>query len=162
MRLRPRVWYLPRGCAWEWSGVRFRALGGAYSIDRQDRTLGKSWFAEEVPSAVESGRAAAAGPADVMLCHDYPALGYRLRGMELPADIERAARQVPDMLADVARAIRPQFAAHGHWHRRYSTAREGVAIEGLDCDNTARSVVILDLETVQARNWPAAVFRRRW
>ena len=28
-----RLWYLPRGCAWEWHGVRFRALGGAFSID---------------------------------------------------------------------------------------------------------------------------------
>ena len=29
----PSLWYLPRGCAWEWHGVRFRALGGAFSID---------------------------------------------------------------------------------------------------------------------------------
>lgn len=34
-----RILWAPRGHRWTWQGVRFLALGGAYSIDRQYRKL---------------------------------------------------------------------------------------------------------------------------
>ena len=160
VQLHPRLWYLPRGCAWEWSGVRFRALGGAYSIDRWGRTPGKDWFPEETPTIADAYRAIGAGPADVFLCHDYPALGYELEGIPLSEESdERSSRQVQELLAEVATAIEPELVVHGHWHRRYSIERDNIAIEGLDCDNKPRAAVVLDLETLQTRDWATPVFR---
>ena len=37
-----RTWYLPRGYVWTWSGVRFMALGGAYSVNKPYRSPGVS------------------------------------------------------------------------------------------------------------------------
>ena len=160
--MHPRLWYLPRGCAWEWDGVRFRALGGAYSIDMDFRTPSKDWFPEEVPSVADAHRAIDAGPADVFLCHDYPELGYQLPGMPgLDETHERGSRQVQQMLAEVAKAIGPQLVVHGHWHRRYNIERDNIAIEGLDCDNTPGAALILDLDTLQTRDWPTPT-PKRW
>ena len=93
--------------------MRFRALGGAYSIDHGARTQGFDLFpAEEAPSPADAQRAIDAGPADVMLCHDYPALGYELRGRTLPDADARASAQVQSLLAQVAEAIRPKLVVH--------------------------------------------------
>ncbi len=162
VQLHPRLWYLPRGCAWEWNNVRFRALGGASSIDRHYRVEGKSWFTEEVPSDEDLQRAIDAGPTDVLLTHDYPALGYALTStMNPPEDLERISREVRDRLAGVARAINPQLVVHGHWHHRYSTRRDGISIEGLNCDGCADSAVVLNLDTLQTEDWSTLAVRRR-
>ena len=150
----PSLWYLPRGCAWEWRGVRFRALGGAYSIDHGTRTPGHDLFpAEEVPSPADAERAIAGGPADVLLCHDYPALGYILKGRPLPEADDRASRQVQDMLAQVAEAIQPKLVVHGHWHHAYTVELDGVSVVGLDCDGTDQAIALLDLDTLQTTEW---------
>lgn len=150
----PSLWYLPRGCAWDWHGVRFRALGGAFSVDHGVRTPGYDLFpAEEVPSVADAQRAIDGGPADVLLSHDHPALGYRLKGLPIPEADERASAHVRQMLAEVAKAIRPKVVVHGHWHRAYHTERDGIAITGLDCDGTDQAVALLDLDTLEVREW---------
>ena len=162
VQMYPNLWHLPRGCAWKWDGVRFRALGGGYSIDMDFRTPGKNWFPDEVPSLEDAEKAISAGPADVLLWHDYPELGYQLQGMPgLDEKHVRGSRQVQLLLADVARAIDPELVVHGHWHRRYSIERGDTLIEGLNCDNTAGGVVILDVETLETANWSSPVPRRR-
>ena len=150
----PSLWYLPRGCSWEWHGVRFRAMGGAFSIDHAARTPGYDVFpVEEVPSYSDAQRAISGGSADVLLCHDFPALGYQLKGRPIPTADERASRQVQHMLAEVAEAIRPNLVVHGHWHFGYEIERDGVAIKGLNCDGTDRAVALLDLETLETEDW---------
>ena len=150
----PSLWYLPRGCGWEWHGVRFRALGGAFSIDHGVRTPGYDLFpVEEAPTPADAQRAIEAGPADVLLCHDYPALGYELRGRTLPAADARASAQVQSLLAQVAEAIRPKLVVHGHWHHAYTIERDNTTVVGLDCDGTDRAVALLDLDTLQIREW---------
>ena len=159
--MHPNLWYLPRGCAWEWDDVRFRALGGGYSIDKDFRTPGKDWFPEEIPSAEDAERAISAGPADVLLSHDYPELGYQLKGLPgLKDEHMKGSRAVQWLLAEVTRAIHPELVVHGHWHRRYSIEQEDVLIEGLNCDNTAGGVVVLDTETLEITNWSSPVPRR--
>lgn len=36
-RIREGVYYIPRGCRWEWNGHRLMGLGGAYSVDKYYR-----------------------------------------------------------------------------------------------------------------------------
>jgi predicted phosphodiesterase len=151
-----RVWHLPRGFRWTWGGVRFLALGGAYSIDRQWRTPGSSWWWQEEITD-EQVAAAIAGPeVDVLISHDCPT------GVAIP-DLEESADQWPPLdliraeghrrqLARVAEVTRPRWLWHGHYHRRYdATADLGygpVAVRGLDCDATSfdANVVVVDLE----------------
>ena len=161
VQLHPNLWYLPRGCAWQWGTTKFRALGGAFSVDRPFRISGKTWFIEELPSDEDLQRAIDAGPADVLLCHDYPALGYHLPStLNIDEELDRISRLVQERLAEVAKAIKPRLVVHGHWHRRYTTRQRGTTIEGLDCDNTAGAAIILDIDTLETRNWSTPVTRR--
>ena len=134
--------------------MRFRALGGAFSIDHAACTPGYDVFpVEEVPSYADAQRAINAGPADVLLCHDFPALGYQLKGRPIPAADERASRQVQHILAEVAEAIHPKLVVHGHWHFAYEIERDGIAVKGLNCDGTDKAVVLSDLETLETKDW---------
>ena len=154
VEMHPSLWYLPRGCGWEWHGVRFRALGGAFSVDHGVRTPGYDLFpVEEVPSHGDAQRAIDGGPADVLLSHDHPALGYRLKGLPIPDADERASAQVRQLLGEVVKAIRPKVVVHGHWHRAYQVERDGVSVTGLDCDGTDQAVAVLDLDTLETEEW---------
>ena len=86
-----------------------------------------------------------------MLCHDYPALGYELRGRTLPEADARASAQVQSLLAAVAQAICAQLVVHGHWHHAYVIERDGTTVAGLDCDGSAQTVVLLELDTLQTK-----------
>ena len=66
MPITPRTLWAPRAHRWTWQGVRFLALGGAYCIDRRDRTLNSGrwgWFTEETITAEQTAAAIAGGPA---------------------------------------------------------------------------------------------------
>ncbi len=156
------VWYLPRGCSWEWSGVKFRAVGGAFTVDRQGRVFGKSIFHCEAPSAAEIEKAAAAGPADVLLCHDYPEFGHHVPseyGGAVPLLDQHASRKVREQLAWLCSKIEPSLVVHGHWHHRYSLAKRGVRVEGLNRERSGEAVIILDLEDLCTAEWDGKLRR---
>lgn len=97
----------------------------------------------------------------MLLSHDYPALGYHLPStLNIDEELDRISRLVQQRLAEVAKAIQPKLVVHGHWHRRYTTQQDGITIEGLNCDNTAGAALILDIDTLQTRNWATPVPRR--
>jgi hypothetical protein len=50
--VRPGIWFAPNGLKWEFEGVSFLALGGAYSIDKANRlaaeiALSKEYFDDQ-------------------------------------------------------------------------------------------------------------------
>lgn len=55
--VRENILHLMRGYVFKIDGYNFFTLGGAYSVDKQCRKEGKSWWAEELPSQVEYARA---------------------------------------------------------------------------------------------------------
>jgi hypothetical protein len=94
-------------------------------------------------------------PVDIVLSHDTFA-GYDLPGTlpidEVPAwlareiEISRAHRV---LVREAVTATRPQLVVHGHYHSRYR-ARVAlddlvVDVEGLDCDGTPGSLLLLDV-----------------
>jgi len=147
--VRKHVWHVPRGASWEWHDVRFRALGGATSLDRKSRKIGKSWWVEESISDIDIAAAVAGGPCDVLLTHDCPT------GVDIPgirhrsyadtrdwpvSELERAWDH-RDRLAEVVEVVQPKHLWHGHFHARYSQkavlhAGPAVAVEGLGDDGT--------------------------
>src|SRR4051812_17394182 len=155
-----RVWHLPRGFRWTWGGVRFLALGGAYSVDRQWRTPGSSWWLEEEITDEQVAIASAGGPVDVLLSHDCPA-GVDIPGLREsahlwpPLDLIRAEGH-RRQLDRVTEAVRPRWVWHGHYHRRYDTTADlgygPVEVRGLDCDATRleSNVVVTDLADLRS------------
>ena len=52
-RIRPKVLHLMRGQVFTIEGKTFFVMGGASSIDKEYRTEGLNWWAEEIPSLCE-------------------------------------------------------------------------------------------------------------
>lgn len=157
--LRPlseHIWHLPRGTRWEWCGLRFVALGGAHSVDRQRRTPGVSWWAGETITWMEATRVAGAGPADIMLCHDCPA-GVDIPGLQsglFPAAEIEAAEQHRGQLRAVVDVVNPRWLWHGHYHVRYEADLAllggtckvtGLSLDGGPLDENIQIVNLVDL-----------------
>lgn len=121
--LAKRIFHLPRGFRWQWGDVKFLALGGAHSVDRQSRTPGYSWWPEETVTAEQASKVMQDGEADVMLTHDAPA-GWTIPGLGddryWPEAEIRTANLHRDLLALVAQTVKPRHLFHGHYHSRYT------------------------------------------
>lgn len=141
-----RLLYAPRGHRWSLGGMRFGALGGAYSIDRYRGTEGDDWFVDEV---TVPGDVAALGsePLDVLITHDVPA-GIDVETMfDLPESIERECNIVRSLLRDAVRATEPALVFSGHWHQRRTGLVPGTEtrVHVLDKEFTMGNAVTLDL-----------------
>jgi hypothetical protein len=145
-----RLLYAPRGDGWSLGGVRFGALGVAYSVDRAWGTEGRDWFLGEevVPADVET---LGAEPLDVLITHDVPA-GIDLDEgfMRVPEAIERESRIVRQLLRDAVRNTEPRLVFSGHWHQRRTALMPGMAtrVHVLDKEFSAGNLISLDLATL--------------
>lgn len=163
-QMRSNIFYLPRGVRWNWEGVDFMALGGAYSIDKDWRTEGKSWWPEERITAEEAEYASRPGNVDVMLTHDCP------DGVDIPCLRAQQKNRYPEsqdnrsLVASVVRAVRPILLVHGHYHERYSQVLawpydaddngliwHKTLVEGLACDweYDNRAYISMDLRQIE-------------
>jgi predicted phosphodiesterase len=159
--LRSRIDHLPRGYRWTWDGVGFLAAGGAYSIDREFRELGDSYWLEEEITDADVAACANGGGTEVMVCHDCPS-GVAIPGLEEtarfwpPEQLTRAAAH-RDRLRAIAEAVRPRLIWHGHYHLAYATTAElgygPVAVCGLDCDETRLedNLVVIEIAALARR-----------
>lgn len=119
--MRPGVFHAPRGHVFSHCGIRFGAMGGATSLDRQSRIPGASWWpGEEITSKdLYNLKANVDNTAvEVLLTHDT------LTYAELPLDrqlkfprpeVLRAEnhRKLLDAAAEIAQ---PKVLIHGHFH----------------------------------------------
>lgn len=151
-----RLLYAPRGHRWSLGGVRFGALGGAYSIDRYRGTEGLDWFLDEatVPADVV---ALGTEPLDVLITHDVPAgIDLEMGFMEVPEAIERESYIVRSLIRDAVRATEPKLVFSGHWHQRRTGLIPGMEtrVHVLDKEHTAGNLVVLDLESLVVADYP--------
>lgn len=150
----PWLRHRPRGSRWTWGNVRFAALGGAYSIDKPYRRVGKSWWHEETITEDEVDRTIAGGPADVLVCHDVPDEATiamsRVRGWKSHPLTDANRRR----LERVRQALRPRLVVHGHYHVRYrEELDDGTIVHGLASDGEGvQSWGLLDTRTLTVRN----------
>lgn len=118
--IRERIDWADRASVWDWCGVRFGALGGAYSVDSGRRREGFDWWPTEQISYREADRMAGRGHVDVLLTHDDPeeARIPRLRPLDMKSDDRSSAhRRIISMAVEAAT---PELLCHGHFHIRYS------------------------------------------
>jgi hypothetical protein len=174
LELSPNVLVAPPGHRWTWAGVRFGAIGGAFSVDHSFRTPGRDWWPgiEEVhPEDVE---ALGDGELDVLVTHDVPA-GVPLFSAFKLNDSDTAQAQVSrDLLRQAVKRTGPEvvFCGHHHQRRRFNLElpagtrgkRAGVGerhglyvgpppsdvsrIEVLDMQGTDLNYVVLDLASM--------------
>jgi predicted phosphodiesterase len=149
-----RLLYAPRGHRWSLGGVRFGALGGAYSIDRYRGTEGWDWFQEE-STVPEDVAALGTEPLDVLITHDVPA-GIDVESVfGLPEAIERESYIVRSLLRDAVRATAPKLVFSGHWHQRRTGLMPGMEtrVHVLDKEFTAGNLVSLDLGSLAVEEY---------
>jgi calcineurin-like phosphoesterase family protein len=154
-RVTDLVYHLPRGFRWQWGGVSFLALGGAYSIDRAWRSPGVSWWPEEEMTDGDISAAMAGGAVDVLVAHDCPT-GVPIPGLDdgagmwPPMDLIRAVHHRM-RLRRVVQAVRPRVVWHGHYHVSYDAQVDlgygPVDVHGLDCDGQplSQNVSVVDV-----------------
>jgi Icc-related predicted phosphoesterase len=123
----PHVRYVPRGHRWEWDGVRFGALGGAFSVDWRGRTAGLSWWATESPTETDLD-ALGAAPLDILVTHDCPAGIDLPSGWTLPALDQQRCDLVRALVLSAVTATEPALVVHGHWHHRHTATLTWTAV----------------------------------
>lgn len=145
----------PRVHRWEWDGVRFGSVGGAFSIDRSCRKEGWSWFTQEVPRW-EDVTTLGIAPLDVLLTHDAPLnVATEIHGYKPLRFASTEAEEASRSQAVIASAVAntgPSVVFHGHWHSQVRYTFEGVKVQGLNQSSgnpiTVSSAV---LDTVKRR-----------
>lgn len=155
-----RVTWLQRGTRAKISGKEWLFLGGAASVDRQHRTEGQSWFAEERITDQQVRSAIAGGSADVLVSHDSPAFVH----INFPAypvwpESDLALSQVNrDKLEEVIRATGIEFVMHGHMHMAFEDFTDvrfddgkvaNVRTNCFNCDGCPGNWGVLNAETME-------------
>jgi hypothetical protein len=133
-KIRDNIFYTGKVSKWVWDGVVFKAVGGAYSIDKGWRTPGSSWWPQETLTPGELMLSEVMGPADVLLTHDCPTYApFRHRLKNDPES--HIHRQKIDEVVKHTEAV---VHFHGHMHDCYDYENPyGGKIYGLECNDDA-------------------------
>lgn len=137
---------LPIGYRWSWWGKRFMAVGGAYSVDRAKRTLGKGYWEEETLTDADVDWACHQPHGmDVILAHDCPTgvaipgiggIGKASPDSGFPAiDLVRAEEHRRKMKS-IWDKHKPGRWFHGHYHVAHETWYGPTIFTGLDRDGS--------------------------
>lgn len=113
-----RVIYHPNCSTWEWDGVVFGSMGGAVSIDKNQRTPGHTWWPDEEISSADLYNCEKMGKVNVLLTHDCPLSG----NVEDYVDFKQDALSMEHRrkLQHVVEVTTPDILFHGHFHIRYT------------------------------------------
>ena len=163
LQIRDNIFYCPRGNVWEWDGVRFMGMGGAFSIDRNARKVGKSfWFEETITEddVLNAIYQLNGEYVDVMFTHDTPLqvdLPFQMakQGRSISMSSESTANRI--LLDDVITKAQPKYLFHGHMHlnykdkvkMQYGYRYDGLHVHGLDEGSAGMDAIwILDTRDV--------------
>jgi Icc-related predicted phosphoesterase len=155
----PGLHYHPRGTITTLGPTRFFWFGGAHSIDRHYRELGKSWFLNEHHTDDELAKATqlldVVGPVDVTVTHDAP-FGPLLQGIgnlndfgTSPED-QLAAHRVRTEIDGLIARSGARLAVHGHWHSFAITLYKNRKIVSLGHDEgpVSKLTYTIELESI--------------
>lgn len=149
VRIRSHVRYCSRGASWNWDGKRFMTVGGAVSVDKDNRLRIENnrhsprtlWWPQEQLTESElflAIRKAEQKPVDYLFTHDCPT-NAPFQGRLKPDPDSSAHRQLMDRLG---KGVKPKLWFHGHMHTRYDgypfpTYDEHTTVYGLECNPEA-------------------------
>lgn len=146
--------FLPRGYRWTVAGRTFLSFGGAASLDRSARHVGRDWWPEEMPHPDEVDAAIAEGPVEILITHET------IKGGCLK--VERVIRTNPQgwgepelqysaqsrcLITRLWKGLQPSVLAHGHMHIGDQTELPtGQRIYSLSNQGQKKNLAILDLD----------------
>lgn len=138
-KIRDSIHYTGKVHYWEWEGKTFKAVGGAYSIDKSMRRPNVSWWVQEQLTDAEVRRAVAIGETDYLFTHDAPT---NVPFTRMKVDLEsQMHRQKMDIVGRETKAYR-WF--HGHYHHYMDYMFDGTMVVGLECNDQAQTGWNLD------------------
>ncbi len=152
------IWILPRGFRFEQGGRSFLSVGGAPSVDRDER-VGEDvdWWPGEVIDRADIASINSGGHADIMLTHDAP------HGAAEKVE-EIAARRLVEhplwrdyilegryRLDEIYQEVRPTLLLHGHYHLAGVSENKIGKMISFNRDERAYSTAVLDLSTPELR-----------
>ncbi|HWU29998.1 MAG TPA: metallophosphoesterase [Microbacterium sp.] len=169
IRVSEVVWFLPRPFRFTVAGREVLSLGGASSVDKAFRTVGKDWFEDELITDAMEHAAISTGRGDVLLTHESPIRSvpevqsiltanpfeYSLEALHISASQRARVQRVSD-------ATQPELHLHGHMHVYGDVdLADGRRIVSLDRDTFARNAGTLDLSTLEFTPLPHAFIKQR-
>ena len=151
------VWVLPRGFRFTLGGHRWMSFGGAASVDREFRSEGVDWWADEAPTELDVERAIAGGPVEVMLTHETVDDGTSQVENILATNpmgwAPKALAYSAESRAKVTRvwnAVRPKVLAHGHLHVKGDIElADGRRVYSLGCNGMPGNLALLNTKTLE-------------
>lgn len=132
-----RILYSPRGHHFHWGDTDFMSFGGAYSIDRANRVLYRSWWENEIIDFSDYKKAISVDKnVDILLSHDTlnetTFEKINLDKMEPNTDANRK------FVSAVADHFRVKRNIHGHYHvqeeKIIETSYGECLVNSLDCN----------------------------
>lgn len=150
------IHHIPRGFRWEWDGFMWMGLGGAASVDREDRVEGVDWFEAERISEEDAAYASRPGAVQVMVTHEgvfgAPPLDMKLSKVSMwPAATIQESNEIRGRLTDVVDVVKPKYLFHGHHHTAYSCTKDGTVIRGLHCNGASLWENVFFIDVAGAR-----------
>jgi len=110
--VRRNIYHIPRGFSEKWGKSQFLFIGGAFSIDRSFRTLGRTFFLEEEINDEEIALALShTETMDVVITHDAPFKFYTVEPFNFINSIQN--REKLDKLIE---KYWPKNWFFGHYH----------------------------------------------
>jgi hypothetical protein len=107
--------YVPRSSQLRLGNSVVNCLGGAMSIDKHHRTVGKTWWPEETPNYEEVMRFADLSPADIIVTHTAPLSVAQSMGLLYGS---KGSDPTSNDLDGILRVMdyAPKFWFFGHFH----------------------------------------------
>lgn len=127
----PNVFYQPRGSTLTLPDGRIVLfMGGAASIDKNSRLLGRDWFPEEVISFGDLVTLDPLSRVDIVISHTCP-----IELASQMADLGKVSDNDPTraILSEVFQMYHPSLWYYGHWHQYKVTMYQGCRFCALDC-----------------------------
>lgn len=142
--VRRNQFYIPRGTCWTWGKTTFIGCGGGYSIDRYHRTLGDTYFNEELITQRDFLKVVSENSkCDVLVTHDAP-LHAPLQD-DYKADPTTEANRFA--VYKMMQYLDPKYLFHGHYHSYYTYQfGDRTTVVGLDRNERFQSYVVYDCE----------------
>ena len=159
-QIEDNVFYIPRGTVLTFGGKTFLFCGGACSIDQGQRTMGVSWWPQEMIREENIEKCAEAGTVDMVVTHDFPIECDIIDRHLDPWWGIKAQHETIENRTNVSRILDASGAKrliHGHLHIRYTEmiktkSGRDVMVVGLDCDNKPMrdSTYLLDTNDIES------------
>jgi len=129
------IYHIPLGCVFELNGKKIMGIGGALSIDKEMRTIGRDYFFQEQANYAQCSRVLSyEGDVDILLVHTIPrsALSYVIDTYKIAA-----YDSTNNLLEEVIEKYRPKNMYCGHWHQYSSfylehTDTHGEVLQNID------------------------------